>query len=128
MRMDLKELTPNQLAAASLKYPGARTRMLLYDLTGDGTIYPAEFNAWIENAVARVTARSSGEEVILPYKDDPTWLWLQFRDTVLELSWEVSRVLLPTFFSSRLPASMRARKVLSFWLSVLSVRKHHLPD
>ena len=31
----------------------------------------------------------SHAQVILPYNDEPSWLWRQFRDTVLELSWEV---------------------------------------
>jgi hypothetical protein len=33
----------------------------------------------------------SHAQVILPYNDEPSWLWRQFRDTVLELSWEVRR-------------------------------------
>ena len=60
VRMDLKELTP---VPAKLQYPGSRARMRLYDLNGDGLIYPAEFSEWVENSVERVTARSTGEEV-----------------------------------------------------------------
>ena len=58
--MDLKELTP---VPAKLEYLGSRARMRLYDLNGDGLIYPAEFNEWVDNSVERVTARSTGEEV-----------------------------------------------------------------
>ena len=60
VRMDLKELTP---VPAKLEYLGSRARMRLYDLNGDGLIYPAEFNEWVDNSVERVTARSTGEEV-----------------------------------------------------------------
>ena len=58
--MELKELTPSQAKVLSLKSPGARDRMRLYDLTGTGVILPSEFNDWVDNAVARVTARSTG--------------------------------------------------------------------
>ena len=72
-----------------LKGPGSKDRMKLYDLTGTGVILPPQFNQWVDKAVERVTARSTGEEVILPYQDDARWLWRQFRDTVLEVSWQV---------------------------------------
>ena len=59
-RMELKTLTPSQAKVLSLKSPGAKDRMKLYDLTGTGMIFPAEFNEWVDNAVSRVTARSTG--------------------------------------------------------------------
>jgi hypothetical protein len=71
-RMELKELkgpgAQERMRSLSIKGPGARERMKLYDLTGTGIIYPPEFAEWVESAIARVTARSTGEELILPYQ------------------------------------------------------------